>query len=165
MSRLSVSKAEKNSNLICIQIEDVQITYVRSKKTCTLYLVLSCRSCFEVGGVWRIEDKGGWRMVPWLVIVLDFGGSVIFLSSYNLHMSLEASRAWHENRAILITTSWTHFNCQQVHKSMLTALSTGFSSSQNRIGIIYSLMSRVWLTSINCPSLFTAPIELTVSAW
>ena len=114
--RLSVSKAEKNSNLICIQIEDVQITYVRSKKTCTLYLVLSCRSCFEVGGVWRIEDRGGWRMVPWLVIVLDVGGSVIFLSSYNLHMSLEASRAWHENRAVLITPSWTHFNCQQVHK-------------------------------------------------
>ena len=40
-------------------------------------------------------------MVSWLVIVLDVGGSVIFLSSYNHHMSLEASRARHEKRAVL----------------------------------------------------------------
>ena len=59
-------------------------------------------------------------MVSWLVIVLDVGGSVIFLSSYNHHMSLEASRAQHDNRVVLITSSsWTHFNCQQVHKIQL----------------------------------------------
>ena len=34
-------------------------------------------------------------MVSWLVIVLDVVGSVIFLSSYNHHMSLESSRAQH----------------------------------------------------------------------
>lgn len=44
-------------------------------------------------------------MVSWLVIVLDVGGSVILLSSYNHHMSLEASRVLHENRAVLITPS------------------------------------------------------------